>query len=121
MKKTEIEINLEPGDVVLLDFPGVQQTKRRPAVIVSSHVYHRQRPDVIVGLITSQVKAATAATDYLLQDWTQAKLRQPSAFRSFLVTLPRLLISQRVGKLSNRDWQSVLQRIRLAISSGHGH
>src|SRR5215204_3016970 len=95
------DISLEPGDVVILDFPGVQQTKRRPAVIVSAHLYHRERPDVIVGLITSQINAATAATDYQLQDWARARLIQPSAFRSFLVTLPRSAIKGRVGKLSD--------------------
>lgn len=57
MKNTEID--LRPGDVVLLDYPGVKQTKRRPAVVLSSHLYHQHRPDVIAGLITSQVDVAT--------------------------------------------------------------
>ena len=77
-----------PGDVVAVNFPGVTGIKRRPAVILSSAVYHASRPDVIVGLITSQTAAAIGSTDYLLQDWAQAGLRVPSAFRSFLATLP---------------------------------
>ena len=44
---------LKPGDVVIVDFPGVMGIERRPAVIVSSDAYHSARPDVIVGLITS--------------------------------------------------------------------
>ena len=38
---------LRPGDIVTIDFPGVQGIKRRPAVIVSSSIYHRHHPDVI--------------------------------------------------------------------------
>lgn len=115
------DINLEAGDIVFLDFPGVQQTKRRPAVILSTRLYHRERPDVIVGLITSQVNAAIASTDYRLQDWTHARLRKPSAFRSFLITLPRSAIKGRVGKLSDRDWRSVLARIQVVFGLRPGH
>jgi len=56
-----------PGDVVVLDFPGVTGVKRRPTVVISSAVYHASRPDVVVGLITSQT-IALGPTDYLLQD-----------------------------------------------------
>src|SRR5947209_17880359 len=97
---------------MLLDFPGVVRTKRRPAVVVSSDLYHRQRPDVIVGLITSQTTPAVSATDYLLQDWRSARLHKSSAFRAFLVTIPASAIVQRIGKLSRRDWQAVRERIR---------
>ena len=81
-----------PGDVVVLDFPGVTGTKRRPSVIVSSPVYHTSRPDVIVGLLTGQT-AALGPTDYVLQDWSQAGLRIPSVFRSFFPPLPILRLS----------------------------
>ncbi len=105
----------ESGDVVLLDFPGVKQTKRRPAVIVSSALYHRQRTDVVIGLITSQVVGATAATDHTLLDWAHVGLHQPSAYRTFLATVPRSAISRRIGKLSVRDWRAVLKCLHLAL------
>lgn len=76
------------GEVIWIDFPGVVQTKRRPAVILSSAAYHTARPDVIVGLVTSQISKAMAPTDRLIQDWQPAGLRVPSAFRAFLVSLP---------------------------------
>ena len=59
----------DPGDVVAVNFPGVAGIKRRPAVILSSPVYHSSRPDVIVALVTSQTAVAIGSTDYLLQDW----------------------------------------------------
>jgi len=105
-----------PGDVVAVNFPGVTGIKRRPAVIVSSAVYHSSRPDVIVGLITSQTAAALGPTDYLLQDWAQAGLRVPSAFRSFFATLPPATKPVLVGHLSARDWQGVRACVKAALA-----
>ena len=106
---------MQPGDVVTVEFPGVRGIKRRPAVIISTNTYHQYRPDVILALITSQVTNATAPTDYVLQDWAQAGLRRPSAVRMFLATLPTTVVTV-VGHLSNRDWQEVQQRLRLALA-----
>lgn len=105
----------EPGELVIVDFPGVTGTKRRPAVILSSATYHSQRPDMILGVITSQVASANASTDYLLQDWQAAGLRKPSAFRAFIVTLPRSAVTAYLGQLSNSDWRAVRERIQIAL------
>jgi mRNA interferase MazF len=106
----------DPGAIVVVDFPAVTGIKRRPSVIVSSALYHRARPDVILGVITSQIDSATAATDYLLQDWKGAGLRRISAFRAFLVTLPRSAITARLGQLSETDWQAVRERVKVALA-----
>lgn len=58
-------MTFNPGDVVTVDFPCVTGIKRRPAVVLSSATYHTIRPDVIVGLITSQT-SFLGATDYTL-------------------------------------------------------
>ena len=96
----------DPGDVVVLNFPGAVRVKRRPAVVFSTTLYHAHRPDVIVGLLTTNVQAATAPTDYVLLDWAKAGLRKATAFRSFLVTVNRAG-SVHVGRLSDRDWQGI--------------
>jgi mRNA interferase MazF len=62
------------GDVVVVDFPGVTGVKR-PSVVLSSDEYHKVRPDLIVGLITSQTGGATESTDCELKDWASAGLR----------------------------------------------
>ena len=103
-----------PGDVVLVDFPGVKVVKRRPAVVVSTATYHSVRPDAILALLTSQASKATAPTDYVLKDWGKAGLLQPTALRVFLATLPTANISV-IGHLSARDWEEVKSRLRLAI------
>lgn len=104
-----------PGDIVIVDFPGTAATKRRPAVVRSSAPYHAARPDVVIGVITSNVAQATAPTDRALQDWAAANLRVASAFRSYLVTLPANQVGRRVGALSATDWQAVQKCVRLAL------
>jgi len=103
------------GDIVVVDFPGVQGIKRRPTVVVSSDLYHRSRPDVIVGLLTSQVASAIGPTDYLLQDWQKAGLQKLSAFRSFFATLPRSSITATIGQTSDRDRQAIVACVRAAV------
>src|SRR5262245_35969347 len=105
-----------PGDVVAVNFPGVTGIKRRPAVVISSPAYHGARPDIIVGLITSQTAAAVGPTDYLLQDWAQAGLRVSSAFRCFLATLPPTTNPVLVGHLSVRDWRGVRACVKTALA-----
>src|SRR5947207_14540049 len=107
---------LSPGDVVIVDFPGAIRTKRRPAIVLSTALYHSHRPDVIVALLTTQVNSATAPTDYLLVDWEAAGLHMPSAFRSYILTLDDGSVPA-VGRLSDRDWEGVLACLNLAIAS----
>jgi len=105
-----------PGDVVAVDFPGVTGVKRRPAVVLSSAVYHASRPDVVVGLITSQTTTALGPTDSVLQDWAQAGLRVASVFRSFFATLPPSTRPMFVGHLSDRDWEGVCTCVKVALA-----
>lgn len=104
-----------PGDVVVIDFPGIQGIKRRPAVVISSTRYHAARPDIVVGLLTSQTPAL-GPTDYLLQDWAEAGLRLSSVFRSFFATLPPAAHPELVGHLSGRDWQGVSACVSIALA-----
>jgi mRNA interferase MazF len=106
----------KPGSVVLIDLALAVTRKVRPALVVSSDVYHASRPDVIVGVLTGNVAAATGPTDYLLQDWAAAGLHQPTAFRSFLVTRPATEIIREIGQPSDRDWQEVQARLRVAVA-----
>ncbi|HEY7311420.1 MAG TPA: type II toxin-antitoxin system PemK/MazF family toxin [Gemmataceae bacterium] len=105
-----------PGDMAIYNFPGVVRTKRRPAVVVSSALYHSSRPDLILALLTTDLASATGPTDYVLQDWAAAGLHKQSAFRAFIVTAPAGLLSPPIGHLSAKDWQEVQARLRLALA-----
>ena len=103
------------GDIVSVDFPGATGIKRRPAIVLSSKTYHSLRPDIIVGLITSQTKGL-GVTDYVLQDWKAAGLRVESVFRSFIVTLPKSTGMTQIGQVSEQDWSAILNSMKIAIA-----
>jgi mRNA interferase MazF len=106
----------DAGDVVLLEFPGAVMTKRRPAVVVSSAEYHAARPDVVVGLVTSQIAKAGGPTDHVLADWSSAGLHVPSAFRAFFATIPKSALISKMGHLSPSDWQGVRECVKRALA-----
>lgn len=107
---------LQPGDVVSVDFPGAAQTKRRPALVVSTDVYHAATPDAVLAVLTTNVAAAVLPTDYVLQDWAAAGLARPSAFRAFLATQLQSDVMRVIGKLSAADWLEVQARLRIALA-----
>jgi len=102
---------LRPGGVVVALLPGARVTKARPAVVVSTQFYHRERPDVVVGILTTQIPEALCLTDYALLDWQPAGLRAASCFRLYLITVQRTEVAV-IGRLSSRDWAQV--QVRLA-------
>ena len=107
---------IRSGDVATAEFPGAEATKRRPCVVVSTQLYHQTRPDVILGLLTSRTSVAVDPSDYVLQDWSVAGLRKPSAFRTFLFSLPAGSITV-IGHLTDRDWNGVQTAVGNAVSS----
>jgi mRNA interferase MazF len=105
---------LNPGDVVICAFPGAHVVKSRPAVVLSTEVYHFNRPDVILGLITTRDPQPPSPTDCEIRDWQQAGLRVPSYFRLYVVTLLQRDVRV-IGKLSDFDWRTVRGRFQLGL------
>jgi mRNA interferase MazF len=107
----------QKGEVVLVTYPYTDLTtaKARPAVVVSSDLYHAEQPDIVLTSLTSNVAAATGSLDYVLQDWAAAGLRLPTALKPVVVTLDPSLVVHRIGNLSSRDLAEVQARLRLAL------
>ena len=106
---------IEPGKIVLADFAGATGVKRRPALVISTIRYHQTRPDVIIGVLTTQSASAKAPSDYLLQEWSQAGLHKPTAFRTFLNTAPITAVAE-IGQVTELDWRGIQACLRLAIA-----
>jgi len=108
---------IKPGSVVSAIMAGAVRTKRRPSVVLSSELYHDRRPDLILGVLTSQVDSANTPLDYVLQDWEDAGLRRPTAFRCYFgMTFASDV--RPIGELSGRDWEAVRERVRRALEVG---
>ena len=95
----------EFGDVVLVPFPFTDQrtTKRRPAVVVSSGAYHRERPDLIILAVTSQVRAAPTVGEAAIGKWKEAGFLKPSVLKPLLATIENGLVLPRLGRLEEED------------------
>lgn len=106
---------IEPGKIVLANFAGATGVKRRPALVISTTRYHQTRPDVIIGVLTTQIASAKAPSDYILQDWSQAGLHKPTAFRTFLNTAPITAVEE-IGHVTERGWREIQACLRLAIA-----
>lgn len=107
--------SISPGSVITVDFPGATGIKRRPALVISTNLYYRTRPDVIISVLTSQISAANQPTDYLLQDWAQAGFRLPTAFRVYLSTVPSSAATA-IGRLSLQDWEEIQHCLKQALA-----
>ena len=95
--------------------PGAAETKVRPAVVISSDSYLVERPDVLVGILTTKLPWKATSTDYVLQDWQPAGLRAVSCFRAYVLTIHRSELTV-IGHLSEHDWTQVQARVRTAFA-----
>jgi mRNA interferase MazF len=109
-----IMIIYEFGDIVLVPFPFTDQTstKKRPAVIISSNAYNRDRPDLIIMAITSQLYRADKETNRLVKNWQGAGLIKPSVFKPILATIKTDMVLKRLGSLQNDDRETLKQILR---------
>ena len=106
---------MNPGDVVVGVFAGAVETKVRPAVVIASRTYLVERPDVLVGILTTRQPKPTTSSDCVLQDWQCAGLRAESYFRAYVLTMHRSELTT-IGHLSDRGWEQVKIRVRTAFA-----
>ena len=106
---------MKPGDVVIGMLRGAAETKVRPAVVISSDAYLVERPDVLVGILTTKLPQPATSMDYVLLDWKSAGLRAGSCFRAFVLTIHRQDLAV-IGHLSERDWTRVKACVRSSFA-----
>jgi hypothetical protein len=108
-------IALKPGDVVVGTLAGAVETKIRPAVVIASSGYLAERPNVLVGILTTRPPARITSSDCVLLDWQSAGLRAESYFRAYVLTIHRSDLSV-FEHPSDRDWDHVKACVRAAFA-----
>ncbi|MFZ5798136.1 MAG: type II toxin-antitoxin system PemK/MazF family toxin [Thermodesulfobacteriota bacterium] len=105
------------GDIILVPFPFTDQStsKKRPAVVVSSDVYNRDRPDIILMAVTSQLRHLGKTGEAEVKDWQEAGLLKPSLIKPILATVEKSLVLKKLGQLSEGDRQSLQETLRLIL------
>ena len=87
------------GDVVLVSFLFTDQTQRknRPAAIVSSAAYHRERSDLILIALTSQTRPQAGLGEIALTQWKEAGLHVPCFIKPILFTFEEHAVGRKLG------------------------
>ncbi len=95
-----------PGDVVKADFRAPTGIKRRPVVVVSSALYHQQRPDLILSALDHEDREShhAAGLRFARLDGRRAS-STVSVSRYLSMDVPAAVTA--IGRLSDRDWQNV--------------
>ncbi|MBI4304631.1 MAG: type II toxin-antitoxin system PemK/MazF family toxin [Chloroflexi bacterium] len=106
------------GDVILVNFVFADETgiKRRPALIVSSGVYHTGRDEAVIAAITSQTDRVLVG-DHLIQDWRGAGLLFPSVATGIIRTIRQSMIARKLGFISSSDLEAIDGNLRLAFGA----
>lgn len=101
------------GEVVLVPFPFTNQaeSKKRPAVVISSPAYHTNRPDLLIMAITSQARTTLDFATFPVVDWQAAGLLKSSFAKPVLTTLEQARVIRSMGSLSPRDQHSLRQML----------
>ncbi len=105
------------GDIVLVPFPFTDQstTKRRPAVVVSSDRYHRERRDLVIMAVSSQARPAGGIGEVQVKDWQAARLLKPSVVKPVITTIERSLVIRTLGRLKEADQHALRQAIAAIV------
>ena len=107
----------EFGDIVLVPFPFTDQsqTKKRPAVVISSKAYNSERPDLIIMAVTSQIKPTAIIGEVVVQDWQAAGLLKPSAIKPVITTIEKPLVIRTMGRLKDEDQNALRESLRVIL------
>lgn len=104
------------GDVVLVGFIFADESgvKRRPAVIISSEVYHSGRDEAIIAAITSRTDRVLVG-DHLIDDWQGAGLLFPSVATTIIRTIKQCMLTRKLGSMPIPDMETIDSKLKLVL------
>lgn len=104
------------GDVVLVGFVFSDESgsKLRPAVVISTHAYHRARHEMVIAAITSNIRRRHYG-DHLISDWKGAGLLFPSLATGIVRTVRQTMVSRKLGSLSKPDLDAIDRELRRCL------
>ncbi len=106
------------GDIVVVSFPFADsdQTKNRPALIISDEwEFNRSAGHTILAMITSSFHASWPLDVHIL-DLEVCGLLKPSLIRFKVFTLDNRLIKQKIGQLSLKEQEKFRKNLRIVFS-----
>lgn len=109
-------IRYKQGDVVLVGFMFSDESgiKQRPAIVLSTDLYHQGRQEVILSAVTSNINKLQAG-DYHLVHFRESGLLHPSVVTGILRTVKRSMIHRKLGKLLATDLRGIQSVLRKSL------
>ncbi len=95
-------------------FSDESARKFRPAVVISSKGYNRERQEVIEAAITINIRRRLFG-DYLIADWKGAGLLFPSMATGILRTIKRAMIDRKIDSLTKSDLDAIDRELRRTL------
>lgn len=121
MTKTPSMTKIKLGDVILVDviFSSGTGTKLRPALVLSTNDYNKNRGEIIVSGITSNTTRIHEG-DTELSEWKKAGLKVPSLATAILQTVKKDRIQKRLGQITESELKKIQENIsRILGFSSH--
>jgi mRNA interferase MazF len=112
--------DLSVGAVVWIAFPfsDQRQTKRAPAVVLSTRRYHEQRPDIIVARITTKLVSRDTFGYVEIADFAACGLDRPSIIKPVIATIDKRQIEAVAGELDEMTLRNLKRTFMRDVFSG---
>jgi len=103
----------KPYTIVVVPFPFTDkaQTKKRPAIVLSSLLHQEESQHITLLMITS-AKNSGWKSDYLLRDLKETGLSVSSIVRQKIFTIDSRLVLRSIGCLSAHDKSAVIKALQ---------
>lgn len=108
-------MNIKQGDIILLPYPftNLEETKVRPAIIISNNFFNKKSDDCIAIPLTTVIKDEPYSILVNQNDLSSGKLLKPSRIRvDKIFTVDKNLIIMKIGSVNN----NVFNKIKLEIN-----
>ena len=100
------------GDVILVNFIFADESgmKKRPAVVISSDLYNKQRREAIISAVTSRTDRILIG-DHFIDDWQGAGLISPSVATGIIRTVNQGMVNRKLGTMPYPDMQAITSNL----------
>ena len=108
--------NFKSGDIVLIEviFSEQNESKKRPALIISTDEYNKNRKDIIIAAITSNTSRILLG-DTLIDDWKKAGLLCSSVATATIQTIKNDMVIKKLGTLAPNDLIAIKNNLKKAL------
>ncbi|MFH1752506.1 MAG: type II toxin-antitoxin system PemK/MazF family toxin [archaeon] len=111
-------IIFKQGNIILMPFPysDLSNSKKRPALILSSNSFNNFFSDIICCLITTNPKKELHSINITDNDVIEGKLHFKSKVKPFrLFTVDKKIVLKKLCKLKKNKFNSVIQNLQRII------